>query len=198
MNIKVVTPPAKLPVTVAETKTHLRIEIDDDDLDIGKKIKAVVARLDPPDGILGRALITQTLRYSLEKFPAGQIRLPYPPAQSIASIKYIDSSEVEQPVAVTVYQLKTDSDPARIILKYNQDWPTDSLSENDPFPVKIEFIAGYGDDSEDIPEIIRLGIMMEVGDYYLQRENISLGQAIIQNEFSRRVFDNFIWRHIEA
>jgi uncharacterized phiE125 gp8 family phage protein len=197
MNIKVITAPAQLPVTVAEIRQHCRIEITDDDEDLELKIKAVVNRLDPPDGILGRALITQTLRYSIEKFPGGQILLPYPPAQAISSIKYMDSSDVEQTVANTAYQLKTDSDPARIILKYGQNWPTCSLSGNDPLPVKINFISGYGDDPQDVPEMIRLGIMMEVADYYLQRENIVLGQAISQNEFTRRVFDNFVWRHLD-
>lgn len=193
MNIKVITPPIKRPVTVEELKSHLRIEINDDDDDLESKIKAVVASLDPPDGRLGRALITQTLRYSMPANPPRFIRLPYPPVQSL-SVKYLNSLDVEMTVLPAYYVLKNDQEPAFLVLKENYSWPTD-YSDNDPYPFKVDFVAGYGDDPEDVPEIIRLGIMMEVGDYYLQRENISLGQPISHNEFTRRVFDNYIWRH---
>jgi uncharacterized phiE125 gp8 family phage protein len=196
MNIKVVTPPVNLPVTVAELKSHCNIEIDDDDVQLEQKIKASVALLDPPNGRLGRALISQTLRYSVASFPSGTIILPYPPVQSITSIKYVDSLEVEHTVSTSIYQLKNDSDPAMVILKYNQEWPTDSLSENDPLPVKIDFVAGYGANPANVPEAIRLGIMIEVADFYMHRENLLMGQSLTQNEFTRRIFDNFIWRHI--
>ncbi|MCJ7564821.1 MAG: hypothetical protein MUP52_09565 [Candidatus Aminicenantes bacterium] len=192
MNIKVISPPGNLPVTVAEIKQHLRIEIDEDDQDVELKIKAVVASLDPPNGRLGRTLITQTLRFSLPGYPARTIPLPYPPLQSVSSVRYVNSSEVETTISASDYILVNDQEPAILVLKSTVSWPTD-LSENDPYPFKINFVAGYGDEPEDIPEDIRLGIMMEVGDYYLQRENISLGQAIVQNEFSRQIFNNYIW-----
>ena len=193
MNIRVVTPPAKLPVTVAEVRSHLRIDIDDDDLDIEKKIKASVSGLDPPDGRLGRALISQTLRWSLAEAPRRMIHLPYPPVRSIASVKYLSSSDVETTVSPATYALRNDQEPAVLVLKEGYEWPSD-LSGNDPFPFKINFVAGYGDNPGDVPESIRLGIMMEVGDFYLQRENVVLGQSLAQNEFTRRIFDNYIWR----
>jgi uncharacterized phiE125 gp8 family phage protein len=194
--VKVITPPAKLPVTVAEVKSHLRVEIADDNLDIENKIKAVVSYLDPPDGILGRAMISQTLQISLADFPKGPIELPYPPVQSISAsgIKYLNSSDAETTVSSLIYVLKNDQEPALIILKTGESWPTD-FTENDPYPVKINFKAGYGDNPANVPETIRLWIMMAVGDFYLQRENILIGQSLTQNEFSRRFIDNFVYKY---
>jgi len=194
MNIKVITPPVKLPVSIAEIKEHLRIEIADDDRDIELKIRAVVASLDPPDGRLGRAMITQTLRLSLSPGLGSLIRLPYPPVQSIDSVSYLNSLDVETEISNSIYAFKNDQEPAFVVLKTGEQWPTD-YSYNDPYPFKINFISGYGDNADSVPEYIRLGIMMEVGDLYLQRENIIIGQTLGHNEFTRRIFDNYIWRN---
>lgn len=219
MKISVLKPPVNLPVSVAEVKKHLRIEISDDDAEVEQLIKAVVSRIDPPDGILGRAMITQSLRFSLPGHPAnitrqpypatretamlprlsfwafrgGVLRLPYPPIQSIIAVKYLDLEDNEKTIPPSAYLLRNDQDPAYLVLKSTAEWPSD-FSWYDPYPFHVDFVAGYGDNAENVPEMIRLGIMMEIGDYYLQRENISLGQTIVSNDFTRHIFDNFIWR----
>lgn len=196
MNIKVLNAPSVKPVTVAETKSHLRIEIAADDADVAKKIAAAVSFLDPPNGILGRAMISQTLQLALNDFPPSPFRLPYPPVQSIDSIKYYNLADVETTVSASTYLLKTDSEPELLILKQGQSWPSD-LSENDPYPVKIAFKAGYGDKPENVPEMIRLWIMARVGDFYLQRENIVIGQTISRDDFIDHALTNFRYHYVE-
>lgn len=219
MKISVIKAPLKLPVSVAEVKKHLRIEISDDDAEVEQKIKAVISALDPPDGRLGRAMITQTLRFSIPGHPAniirtpypstremamlprlsfwafrgGVLRLPYPPVQSIVAVRYIDLNDEEKTIPPSAYYLRNDQEPAYLVLKSTAEWPSD-FSWYDPYPFHVDFVCGWGDGPENVPEMVRLGIMMEVGDYYMQRENISLGQNIVQNEFTRHLFDNFIWR----
>ncbi len=197
MNVQVLTGPAKLPVTVEEMKEkHPWVDTDADDTTIEQKIRAVVASLDPPNGRLGRCMITQTLRLSLRSYPPRVIKLPFPPVQSVAAVKYVSSLEVETLFAASNYVLIKDREPALLVLVSTTEWPTD-LSETDPLPIKVEFVSGYGDDPANIPEDIRLGIMMEVADFYLLRENLVLGQSIAYNEFTRRIFDNYIWRHVD-
>lgn len=196
MNIKVLTAPTVLPVSVAEVKTHLRIDISADDADIEKKIKAVLAYLDPPLGTLGRAMISQTLQLALEDFPRSPYALPFPPVQLIASVKYYDLDDVQRTISSSNYILKNDTEPALLILKDGMSWPTD-LSVNDPYPVKIAFKAGYGDAPANVPEMIRLWIMMTVGVFYNEREHSIIGQTVFQNEFSRRLIDNFRYHRPE-
>jgi len=196
MNIIVMEPPERLPITLEDVKEHVAIEIDDDDRQLELKIRAVVRSLDPPDGRLGRAMITQTLRYSLPGNPPDRIRLPYPPVQLISEINYFNESDVEMPIDPLIYLLKNDQDPAYLVLKSGKSWPTD-FSDNDPFPFKINFVAGFGDRPENVPEDIRLGIMMEVADLYLLRENILVGQTVSENKFTRRIYDNYIWKHLD-
>ena len=65
--LTLVTAPASEPVSLAEAKAHLRIEAADDDSLIGALITA--AR-QSAEAHMRRALMSQTWRLSLDRFPA--------------------------------------------------------------------------------------------------------------------------------
>ena len=161
------TAPVKEPVTVGGVKDHLRIVIDDDDLLLEDYIKA--ARL-KTESILGRSLLTQTWIYYLNDWPScDYIKLPFPPLQSVTSIKYKDVDESESTFSNTSYAVDIVSNPGRVVLLYGETWPTATLSPKTP--IYIEYVAGYGDNKEDVPMDIRLAIMMLVGHWYEQTES---------------------------
>jgi hypothetical protein len=78
-----VTPPATLPVTLAQVKAHLRVVHNDDDADITSKIEGAVAVLDAHGGVLGRCIVSQVWAIDVEG--AGPHLLPFPDASNIVA-----------------------------------------------------------------------------------------------------------------
>jgi len=71
-----VTPPASLPVSVAEAKAFLRVDHNDEDALIEGLISGAVAHLDGWKGVLGRCIMPQT--WSVRVDEAGTYALPMP------------------------------------------------------------------------------------------------------------------------
>jgi len=115
-----VTGPAAEPVTSAEIKASARIDGTEFDTQIAILITAFRQQAEHQQG---RRLITQTVELILDAFPdEEEIDLLLPDAQSIMSIKYLDTAGTEQTLSGTVYALDVDSTPSRVLLKYGQQW----------------------------------------------------------------------------
>ena len=124
MHLKLITPPSGEPLTLAEARAHLRLDVSGsppsspDDALLTTLITLARQNFDGRDGWIGRALMTQTYDLLLDGFPGnhmfdylyrGQphfrmgrhrreeaISIPLPPLQSVASIKYVDTNGVLQ------------------------------------------------------------------------------------------------------
>lgn len=159
------TEPAKEPVTTAEAKLHLRVDLSDDDALIDTLI--ITARRMVESECL-HALITQTWEYFIEEFPEGEeIELPWPPLQSVTSVKYKDYDGDTNTLSTDVYFVDTDSTPGRIILKPGQSWPGDSLYPGNP--ITIEFECGFGTDTDDLPAEALAAVKLLTADLYENR-----------------------------
>ena len=75
-----VSAPVLIPVTLDEAKAHLKVDHDDEDALIGSLIAAAVGYLDGWRGILGRAIMPQTWRVTVEG--SGVYVLPMPDVTS--------------------------------------------------------------------------------------------------------------------
>lgn len=117
---------------------------------------------------IGRALMTQTWDYTISSWPESDelIRLPRPPLVSVTSVKYYDSSGVEQTLATSEYLVDASSPYGRISLAPNKSWPAIQTRMN---AVTIRFVAGYGSVAA-IPEPIRNAMKLVLGDLYRHRE----------------------------
>jgi uncharacterized phiE125 gp8 family phage protein len=190
MPLDLVTAPTSEPVSLADAKHHLRVDITEDDDYIRGLVTGV--RLHVERVILQRALITQTWDLYLDAFPAGDLELPYPPVQSVTHVKYTAEGEAQATVSSDDYLVDTYSTPGKIRLQSTAVWPGDTLIEVNG--VVVRFIAGYGDDDTDVPMTIRQAILLLVGDLYENRENTLIGvpgslqvlpfaaQALLANE----------------
>lgn len=167
--VVVITPPEATPVTVDDVKAHLRVEHGDDDTLLGVFIGAAVKHVDGPGGTLGRALINQTLELRVPCLPwCGQLRLPYPPILSaVTSLKYISTAGTELTLDPGEYTKIGDPerDPA-VALGFGKSWPA---TRRQPEAVAIQYVAGYGANPGDVPEPIRVALMIMVGDMYANR-----------------------------
>lgn len=167
MGLKLVTgPEPEEPVSVDEVKDHARITLDAEDALISSKIIGWRREL---ENWLGRALITQTWQLFLHEFPSGtEIKVPLPPLQSVASIKYTDSNGDEDTFLAANYYVDTISTPGVIVLNSGKSWPSTLLRPRNG--VEIEFKAGYGDKATDVPQDIREGLKMLIAAALENRE----------------------------
>lgn len=158
--------PAVVPVTVAECKTDLRVQHTAEDALIADLIAEATDYVDVPDGVVSKALITQTWTLSVRGPVDGKISIPVTPVQSISSITYYDSDNVQKNLAVSDVSLYGDDYWAFLKPKPDMDWPSvyDRLDA-----ITITFIAGYGDAAASVPRSIRRLIRLIVAHWYENR-----------------------------
>lgn len=175
MALSLITAPTAEPVTLAEAKSHLRVDSADDDTLITALIAAARLHLDGKDGWLGRALVTQTWDLLLDDFQ-GVIRLPLAPVQSITSVTYLDTAGVLQTLAASKYRTDLVTEPARITEEFGMVWPSTYGVVN---AVTIRFVAGYGAPGA-VPEAIKLGLKALIAHFYEQREPVLIGGGAVE------------------
>ena len=158
MGLSLITPPADYPVTLAEACTWLRREVGEDDARINALIAAATGYMDGANGILGRAIVSQTWDYVLDAFTT-TIKLPLGPVSSVTSVKYIDAAGDEQTLSADYYSTDLVSDPQWIVLNSDYSWPSTIDAVN---AVTIRFVAGYA----TVPDPIKQAIMFMVSAMY--------------------------------
>jgi uncharacterized phiE125 gp8 family phage protein len=168
--LRVIGPPVQAIVSLPELRTHLRLDGPvsggSEDAQIAGFLRAATAAIDGPDGILRRALITQSLELTVPAFPDryGAIVLPCPPLQEVLSVAYTDENGVDQALAPSVYHVIPGvTSPGRIILAHDQEWPATLRS---PDAVRVIYTAGYGDNWNHVPEAVRHAVMLLVQGFY--------------------------------
>jgi len=175
MSLKRTTEPTELPIAIEEVKDHIRWEsAGGDEAQIALYMRSAVQQMDGAEGLLNRALVTQTWELTLDDFPAphrrwptkaAPIKIPLPPLQSITSLQYIDTAGTLQTWSSSNYKVLNVDSPTRgglIEPAFGEVWPsTRHESEN----VTITFICGYGT-RESVPEPIRHLLLFAVADAY--------------------------------
>jgi len=68
--------------------------------------------------------------------------LPFGNLASVAQVYYTDTDYTQNTFSTDYYNVDTSSEPGRIVLEYGDNWPTASLSPENP--IEIEFTCGYG------------------------------------------------------
>jgi uncharacterized phiE125 gp8 family phage protein len=185
--------PAVEPVTVETQKLHSRIDYDGDDALLTALLRAARERA---EGHLARKLITQTVRW-LPASLSGVIKLPYPNVQSVTVRYYDDAGTIQTATENTVYRVLNLRDPANDCLLEpieNQIWPTpdDRLQ-----PWLIDFVCGYGDNAENVPDEIKLGMMLLVGQWYANRDVAVTGTIVSDLPFTvNALWASHKWRPV--
>lgn len=147
-----VTGPLQEPLTVATAKRECRVDVADEDDRIAEYINA--SRRDA-EAYLSRGLFTQTRKLVQDDW-TDEIWLPMAaPLGSVTSVKYYASNGTLTTLATTEYEVKTDSEPGRVVRAPDKAWPT--LQSDKRAAIEIVYVVGWTEIAL-IPSHIRYGI----------------------------------------
>lgn len=172
MKIEVSTRPTLEPVTLAEMKAQVRVDINTDDHLI---LAQITAAREWAERFRNQAFVTQTLKLYLDNWPGGKIVLPRGPVQSVTSVEYTDIDGNMLTYDSSNYIVSTVSQPAEIRLKKNSSWPTDELQEIDA--IVVTYVAGYGNPAL-VPYTVKAAIKLLAAHLYENREQYIVGQGV--------------------
>jgi len=190
-------PNRSLLFSIEDAQAHQRLPSDSDPLEITSIIKAATIIVERH---IEMALVNQTYRLTLEAFPtmydpvmtAGEaiafptrfgssvtmkrlplrIEFPIGNVTSIESIKYYDTDDEEVTMPEEDYVLAMGITPQYVVSKeVGSEWP--AISSIIPNAVKIEFVAGFGDNPEKVPDDLRHAVKMVFGHLWENREDVA-------------------------
>lgn len=174
--ISVLTPPAELPVSLADAKAALLVDHDQDD---GLILSLLAAATEEAERLAARSLVQRTVEMVLDGWPAdGAIRLAYPPVQSVVSVTYYDQANTLQTMAIGDYVAVLDVAPPVVVLANGARWPSATLRSVSP--IRVRYVAGYGV-AGAVPARYKALILGLVQVDYEAREAMS-NQALAQRE----------------
>ena len=178
------TGPAVEPLTVAEAKLHLRVDISDDDAYIGTLITAAREWV---ENYLDRTLITTQLILRAAEFPTEELELPRPPmvASGTATavvITYTLADTTTATLSTALYRVDRTSTPGNVAPIINGTWPSDVIE--DANAVAVTYWAGYGPTSASVPATIRHACLMLIGHWYERRSAVLTGTISKPIEFA--------------
>lgn len=164
--------PATEPVTLAEAKTHVRVDSADHDAELTSLITR--ARM-LCESLTQRQFITATWSVKFDAFPfARKIVFPRPPLQSVSQVSYFDVNDNAQTYASSNYRVHTGDVYGVLELVNMATWPTTSDRLD---AVTITYVAGYGDNASDVPEPLKQAMLLLIGHWFSNRESVVIGPS---------------------
>lgn len=163
MTIQLISAAGAIPVLLSEVRDFLKITHQEEDALIASYIRAAT---DVCENFTGRKLIRQQWQMILNDWPAdspaGAVQIPLSPLLSVDRIEVWRDGLFED-VAPENYLLDTTSYQAKVMLQAGFVWrdPTREVAG-----IKITVSAGFGDDHNDLPHDMRLGILHWVAAAY--------------------------------
>jgi hypothetical protein len=189
-SIRIITPPAALPVTLQEVKAMLVIDGNDDDAMLTAFMQAAT---DAARQYIRRSIVTETLELVMDGFnrtgddaaltlgpgvhtvhypslvaSGAELELPFGPVASITSITTYNRANAATVFDAGAYYLAQD----RVVLNESNIWPTD-LRRRDG--VVIRYVSGTA--PGDVPPSIRQAIKQHVLAMYECREGCEMPAA---------------------
>lgn len=167
LRLALTVPPPVEPISLAEAKAFLRVDVSNDDALIGS---LVTAARDACERFTGRALVAQTWTLFRDDWPGGArmgahltegpqtgpvatargtvLEIPKPPLLSIEHVKIYDDADTATVWPTSNYLTDTASEPGRLIVRAGAALPEATRTAAG---IEIRFVAGYAPDDSASP-----------------------------------------------
>lgn len=162
--------PVQPPITVDYVRTHIRALDNSEDVLIASWILGAAQIFEE---YTGRQLITTTREMWIDAFPCERkIELPRAPLQSVVSVMYVDGNGDLQSFSTgdspddLLYMVKAPAGayaaPGWIEPIAGACWP---ITRCESGAVRIQYVAGYGDSQDDLPDLAIAALCWLVGNF---------------------------------
>ncbi len=158
MTYATITPPVAEPLTLAETKLHLRLDTDADDTVVTSLMATARHYLEQ---VTGLCLMSRTLRLYLDEWPEDQVILINRfPVQTLVAMTVYNAGGLPVQVSLQGHVLAGKAQPARL---YVTDMPETLRAING---IEVDFVAGFGTAATDVPDALKRAMLMHVAMMY--------------------------------
>jgi uncharacterized phiE125 gp8 family phage protein len=165
-SLRRITSPAVEPVGLAFAKQHCRVDTETDDLYIQSLI--AVARQYVED-VLDITICTTIWEAKYDLFPVWAIVLPrLPMLDRAVTVTYRSGDGTYSSLSsATDFQIDASVLPGRIYPQWARSWPATRGDENS---VTVRYSAGYGDDGQSAPPVVKHLILLLVAHWFDTRQ----------------------------
>ena len=186
---KVTTEPTAEPLSLQEVKEYLRV---DDATDERVVQPLIIAARQFAEEHMNRALMQQTITLNLDttietenplwegmrtapdiNYYKNYVVLPRSPVISVTSLKTYNDSDTASTMAASKYYVDTQREPARIVLRTGETFPTALRVAN---AIEVVYVAGYTS-AYAVPEPIRMGMLQHIAYMYEHRGDMYEAQG---------------------
>lgn len=192
-SVRRLTQPAVEPVTLAEAKAHLRVDVSNDDALISAIIKAAREYCEE---YCDRSFVYTQWQAKADQWPI-EFEVPRPPIATTGTftavtLTYEAIDGTTKTVAGADYRVDRDSTPGVVRNVYEGTWPSDALF--DANAITLTFWAGYGADGTAVPAAIRSAMLMMISHMYEHRTAVLTGTVSKEIEFGvKALLDTQRW-----
>lgn len=168
MKYAVTTAPTAEPISLTDTKLHLRTITGDTTEDSAIITPLIQAAREYCENITGRAFAPQTVKAYPDTW--GLWRLPRPPLNTVTSIKYYDEDGTEYTLPAADYQVDTVDGLVDILVEPN-------VTLRALNPIVVEYTCGYTTGNV-LPAAVRQAMLLLIGHWYITRETVLTGATV--------------------
>lgn len=162
MKLVTVTAPTEEPVSLDDAKAQVSI-IDDTSHD-ARLLRLIKAARLQAEAHTGMRALTQTVRLELDTFPSGPIDLGVYPVQSITSVQYDDTNNVQQTLTANTHFYSDITGMVPRLLPVDS-WP--DTKDGKPGAVRITMVVGYAS-ADLVQEDFSQAVLMRVAELFDQ------------------------------
>ena len=159
--------PVVEPVSLADAKTHLRVDTESDDDHI---LALITAAREWCENYTQRTFIHTQWTMTFDTFP-WEIELPRPPVAvasgyTATTVAYVRETGGTANLPTSEYRVDRSAEPGVIRTVYAGTWPSHLLDRNS---ISVTWWGGYGEDGTKVPRVVRSAILMLVAYWYERR-----------------------------
>jgi uncharacterized phiE125 gp8 family phage protein len=156
-------PPIAEPLSLAETKSHLRISHSDDDTYISTLINSARQNVELRYDL---CLMAQSWSVFCDRWPEdGIFHLPLYPISSIVDLKIYGDDDIAATIDPAHYMLDVASRPSRLVLRRGRSFPQPGRRVNG---LEIKIIAGFA----AVPAVIKQALLIIIADFFASRGDV--------------------------